>query len=66
MKTWTCDTCKASTTAPVDGVNVIRQYDYWWCAHCVKVFKWEDGRPIVDFPSPGMMIPSTIMTEVEG
>lgn len=55
-----CDQCEKWITI-VDGVTAIYDRDYWWCAKHVEIFKWVDGKPIVFFPSPGKLIPGTIL-----
>lgn len=44
----------------VDGVAIYNR-GYWWCAKHVKIAEWVDGIPYVDFPSPGKLIPGTIL-----
>lgn len=62
--TWTCDTCGMTTTVPVEGVNVVEREGIYYCAHCVNAY-YDKGELVVEFPSDGMMIPDTIMTEDE-
>jgi len=58
-----CDQCDCDVV-PVDGATAIWGRGYWWCAkHCQ--FFYADGVPVVDFPSEGKLIPSTIMTPCE-
>lgn len=59
---WACSTCDREII-PVEGVTATWQRGYWWCAHCVNLIGYENGEPIVAFPSRGKLIPSTIMTE---
>ena len=48
---------------PVEGVTVIFARQRWWCAKHATIHHWENGKPIVDFPSTGMLVPRTIMKE---
>jgi len=50
---------------PVEGVTAVRSRGYWWCTHCASI-TYYDGQPVVAFPSPGMLIPITIMHEEGG
>jgi len=63
VKYW-CDLCN-EWMIPVEGVNCIKQADYYYCAKHTA-FEYIDGKPFVtEFPSPGRMIPETILTRVE-
>jgi len=59
-----CATC-ARGVVPVEGVTAVRSRGYWWCTHCASI-TYYDGQPVVAFPSPGMLIPITIMHEEGG
>ena len=55
-----CHECK-EWIIPVDGVTVVFARQRWWCAKHADILRWENGHPIVEFPSRGMLIPETIM-----
>lgn len=55
-----CETCGATVTTPVEGINVISSRDYLWHAVCADVI-WINGKAVVDFPSNGKLIPDTIL-----
>jgi len=59
---WTCETCGEEVKVPVEGVNVITSREYMFCVRCVE-FDYVGGKPVVKFPSPGKMIPETILEE---
>ena len=54
-----CDDCGRDFFI-INGITAIYSRGYWWCAHCVK-FYYVAGEPVVDFPSPGKLIPETIL-----
>lgn len=60
-----CDECRDWLIA-VDGVTAIYDHDAWWCAKHVKIHSWENGKPIVDFPSPGKLKLGTIFYSNDG
>lgn len=55
-----CDECQDWINV-VDGVTAIYDRGYWWCAKHVKIHSWKNGKPIIDFPSPGKLTPGTIL-----
>ena len=57
---WTCSTCEERVVVD-DGTTAVYQRGYWWHAPCVTVDRWEDGAPVVAFPSEGKLMPETIM-----
>jgi hypothetical protein len=59
---WICDKCERQII-PVDGVTAIFDRGYWWCARCVQISHWDNGIPVVAFPSIGKLIPATIMSQ---
>lgn len=46
----------------IEGVMAIYDRGYWWCAKHAQV-SFRDGKPYVDFPSNGKLMPDTIMHE---
>ncbi len=56
---WHCSTC-GKQIIPVEGVTAILWNEYWYCAACCKIKEWIDGKPIMDWPSPGRLIPGTL------
>lgn len=60
---YNCLKCGPNYVIPVDGVNAIFQRGYWWCTKHVNISHWDNGKPIVDFPSEGKMTPESILTE---
>lgn len=55
----TCPNCQRRIL-PVDGVNAIFDRGHWWCAMCVEVVA-VNGKFVVNFPSPGCLVPETII-----
>jgi len=55
-----CDQCK-EWIIPVEGVTAFIDRREWWCAKHARIHHWENGRPYVDFPSPGKLMPKTII-----
>jgi len=58
-KLW-CDEC-GEWKIPVAGVTAFRSQGYWWCSLHAK-FDFVDGKIRLAFPSPGKLIPKTILT----
>ena len=56
-----CSTCNEHVI-PIDGVSAIWDRGYWWHASCCS-FVFVDGKPYVDFPSNGLLIPNTIIKD---
>jgi len=55
-----CETCSEEVQNPVEGVNVHTERGYQWHTRCARI-RFVDGSPVLDVPSPGRMIPETIM-----
>ncbi len=59
---WKCSTCNRVIKNPVIEVNVIVDHGHYFCVHCC-VGSYKNGVYSLDiFPSPGKMIPDTILT----
>ena len=59
IKMW-CSECNEWINV-VDGVTAFYDHSAWWCAHHASILEWVDGVPIVNSPSPGMLIPSMVI-----
>jgi hypothetical protein len=55
----TCSTC-LKEIIPVEGVTCITQREYKWHIGCASIY-YIDGKPVVDFPSDGKLMPKTII-----
>ena len=55
-----CNECNCNVTV-IDGATAIWSRGYWWCIKHCQLF-YHNGVAIVDFPSLGKLIPSTILT----
>ena len=56
-----CETC-GRDVIPIEGVTAVWSRGYWWCAHCLDISHYEDGKVVVAFPSHGKLLPPTILT----
>lgn len=57
-----CEQCD-EWIVPLEGVTALFQMGCWWCAKHCNILCYNNGKPIVDFPSDGKLLPKTIMTE---
>lgn len=60
-----CSDCQ-QWIRPVEGVTALFDRGYWWCAKCCRIAYWSKGRAVIDFPSPGKLVPETIMRNKSG
>lgn len=56
---WRCDQCDAEVV-PREGVTALWRRGHWWCIKHARTFR-RDGVVMVDFPSGGKLVPSTIL-----
>lgn len=57
-----CSTCGKKVIV-IEGVTALKDRGYWWCAHCVDTLAFDEGKPVVNFPSKGKLIPLSISAE---
>jgi len=57
---WHCDNCDYETDLPRPPACLFRRR-YWWHRKSADIGIYEDGEEFVAFPSPGKLIPETII-----
>jgi len=65
MKTWTCATCGNVVDEDQLPVECIMVDGEWWHGQCAAIIVVNNEYRFSERPSPGRMIPSTILTEAD-
>jgi len=65
MRTWTCATCGDLVVEDQLPVECGMIGDDWWHGQCAAIIIVNDEYRLSEWPSPGKMIPNTILTETD-
>jgi hypothetical protein len=57
---YTCEMC-GEVVSSNDRGNIIVSRGYWFHAPCTEIAFWRGNQSVTAFPSPGKLIPSTIL-----